>query len=361
MTQRLRALPRLMTASALCPLLLLTACAAPGDSRPEPSAATQSKPAPIDPVQASIARERAIELLGASATSPSPQLRANALEALVDAPTRLEPLAAAGLVDENFGVRAVAAMTVGRAGLCQLAPSVRPLLSDPEPRVRASAIFALSKCGEPVDPTPLARVLLNDPNPQVRAHAAFVLGELGNPSALGLLREAARARFRMASQAEVRLFRLQVAEAMVKLGDEEQIQTISAALYPSRPEELEATALAVQIMGQLEAKPAIDQLIYLTAYEDQGSQMPAEVRLAAAASLAQLGLPQGAFIADQYADAEIDAVRAQSAFVYGQTGRITTLPKLQAMLDDPSPLVAVAAAAGVLEITQDSRSARVEE
>jgi len=333
-------------------------CASSGQERQREQAAAaraqaegQPQPVRIDPVRASMLRERSIELLQAAAASENPQLRANALEALDGLPSRLEPLAAAGLKDPNLGVRSVAAMTIGRSGLCELTPSVRPLLADPSPFVRASAIFALHACGEAVNPTPLARILLENPSPRVRAHAAFVLGELGNRSAIGLLREAAAQNMPRASESEVRLLRLQVAEAMVKLGEDDQLHTISAALYPSRPEDLEATALAAQILGQIGAESGIDELIYLTAFEDEGYRMPAEVRLAAAASLAQLGHPQGSFIADEYAEEDLEALRAQSAFVYGQTGKPETLPKLEALLEDPNPLVAVAAAAAVLDVT----------
>lgn len=63
----------------------------------------------------------------------------------------------------------------------------------------------------------------------------------------------------------MRLLQLQLAEAMVKLGEDDQIATIRAALYPSRPEDLEATALAVQIIGQVKDRGSIDELIYLSA------------------------------------------------------------------------------------------------
>src|SRR5690606_36182729 len=223
-----------------------------------------------------------------------------------------------------------------RTQLKQHVPLVRPLLTDTSPYVRASAIYALNRCGERVDPSPLASILLRDPSPRVRSHVAFLLGEMGDPSALGLLREAARTQIPLAAPAEVRLMHLQIAEAMVKLGDESQISTIRAALYPSRPEDLEATALAVQILGQLRDRGSIDELIFLSARRDQtGQYWPAEIRLGVAGALARMGLNQGTFLADEYADSPIPALRAQSAFVYGQIGRTENLPKLAYLMEDP--------------------------
>jgi hypothetical protein len=43
------------------------------------------------------------------------------------------------------------------------------------------------------------------------------------------------------------MMELQISEARVKLGDEEALIDIRAALFPARSEDLEATALAAQI------------------------------------------------------------------------------------------------------------------
>ena len=116
---------------------------------------------------------------------------------------------------------------------------------------------------------------------------------------------------------------LQMAEAMVKLGDLDRIEAIRAALQPARPEDLEATAVAVQILGELGDKRPIDQLVYLSAYRDPTSKapFPAEVRMQVASSLAKLGLDKGGFIADEFLKNPDPALRAQAAGVYGDTGR----------------------------------------
>ena len=317
-----------------------------------PDAGTPN-PRAVDAIASAQLRERAIAILTTAATSQSPEERANAIEALIPLPGRLKPAASAGLADSNPGVRAVAAMAVGRARLSDLAGLVQPLLSDPLPQVRANAIFALMRCDQPVDPTPLAE-MLRDPSPQVRAQAAFVLGELGEKSAVGPLRDAQRQGLAKAAPSSVRLMELQIAEARAKLGDDDALIDIRTALYPARSEDLEATALAAQIVGQIGDKGSIDRLMFLTAEWDKDRQpMPAEIRLAAAGSLAKLGRRQGSFIAEQYKANPSDVLRAQAALVLGDTGWTDNLTILTPMLEDPSGRVRVAAAAAVAKITSN--------
>ncbi|MFN0132772.1 MAG: HEAT repeat domain-containing protein [Phycisphaerales bacterium] len=297
-----------------------------------------------DPLEVSRLREVALDQLLASARSEIPQARANSIEALADAPTRLEPLIAGALKDQNAGVRSTAALMIGRLGLRTFEAEVRPLLEDASPFVRASAIYALAKSGVSVDPSPLAGMLMRDPSPRVRAHAAFLLGEMGDPSALGLLRDAAR-------DADQRSLQLQLAEAMVKLGKTDQLEVIRAALYPSSNEELENTALACQIAGQLQDEGSRPSLIVLTALKIRGQPLPAEIRLAAATALSRLGQPQGEFVADEYYRNGNPAIRAQSAFVYAGVGRPSTLPKLEMLMGDADETVRVAAAAAVVRVS----------
>lgn len=311
-------------------------------------------PAAMSSVERSQIRERAIEMLLASTQATPAQMRANAIEGLLGAPSRLETAVALGLKDENLGVRSVAAMAVGRARIGSLGPACEPLLMDSSSFVRISATYAQMRLGRPVDPGQLSAFLLGDPSPRVRAHAAYVLGELKNPSAAGMLRQALLDKMSLAPSEEVRLMQLQIAEALVKLGDSAQVQTVRAALYPSRPEELEAAALAIQILGEVRDRGAIDQLIYLDAYRDEsGQRMPAEVRLSIASAMAKMGMKEGAFIAREFQASEIAAVRAQAASVFGETGQRENLRQLAAMMDDPDGFVRVAAAASVLKITSN--------
>lgn len=312
-----------------------------------------------DPVARSQLRERALDELMKAASSEWALERANAIEGLLEAPSRVEAIAAAGLKDENEGVRSVAAMVVGRARLGALGASVKPMLQDSSAYVRASAIFALTRLGESPDRTPLSDLLFDDRSTRKRAHAAFILGELGDKSALPMLSEAARQRTPGATQAEQKLLELQIAEAMVKLGERSQLDPIRAALLPSSPEMLESAALAAQIIGTLADRESIDRLINLSAYRgQQGTEPPAEVMLAVAGALSALGVPDGTFVADRYVGSGQEAVRAQAAFVYGQIGRVDNLGKLELLLGDESGLTRVSAATAVLKVLkQDKASA----
>jgi len=322
---------------------LTAGCAAGGERT---SAADRDAP-PIAPQKLVQLREQALQRLLQLTAHPHPQVRANAVEALTLAPAALATVARRMLADENLGVRFAAAMAVGRTQLAEARDWVRPLLSDPSPVVRAAAIYALRRLGEEADPTFLASLLTDAADPKQRATAAFILGELGEASAIPLLKDAARRPMPRASLIELRLLRLQIAEALVKLGEERAVETIRAALYPSRPEELEATALACQIIGEVRDRRAADQLIYLTALQGQ-RRPPAEVRLAAAEALAKLGLRSGGFIADELAEDPNPAIRSQCASVYGWAGRARDVAALEKLLADPSPLVQAAAAAGLL-------------
>ena len=332
--------------------LVVWGCGSSGERAERPTAGSRTSTRgehPAASIRITELRERAIATLTELSMDIDPQVRANVLEALVIAPARLEPIAAAGLRDSNEGVRAVAAMAVGKARLTQLASAVEPLLSDPSPRVQTSAIYAMHRFGHAVDPTPLASFALGDPRPSVRSHAVWALGELGDPSALPLLREAAARPMPRAGDAEVRLMRLQVAEAMLKLGDDDQLHPLHAALFVSRPEQLEMAALAAQILGEVGNRSSIPDLRNLAVYRDeQGNQMPAEVRLAAAGALAKLGQTDGAFIAEEYAAHPSPLVRAQAAVVFGETTGPTNVARLETLLRDPDERVRVAAGAGIL-------------
>lgn len=333
-------------AAAIGTSILLAALGGCGSGPRADAGAYQAPEAQVD------LREEATVLLEAATESDRPALRANAVEALQGDPARLAGVIGDALRDENLGVRSVAAMAVGRTKLIGALPEVEPLLLDPASRVRASALYALAMCGREIDPTPLAS-MLQDENPLVRAQAALVIGLLGDGSALPMLQEAARDPMPRAAVAEYRLMQLQLAEARARLGDTDALHEIRAALYPSRPEDLEATALAAMIIGEIEDRGAIDQLVLLTARRDErGGLMPPEVRLAAAGSLAQLGLRRGGFIGREYADHDRATVRAQAAYVLGRIGSTEGLSTLADLLGDRSSQVRVSAAAAVLMITQ---------
>ncbi|NCF40512.1 MAG: hypothetical protein GWP75_10395, partial [Planctomycetia bacterium] len=185
---------------------------------------------------------RATSWLLNAVVDPQPIVRATAFEALEGDPAALYEAAPFGLIDENRGVRFVAAMSVGDAGLAGLAPLISPRLSDPSDSVRAAAIYAMNRIGEGADPSPLAAMARSD-DPEVRANAYLVLGLLGNPSAIPLIESTLGKGMRLVNPMRVRLTELQAAEALVLLGDQDDIEPIRAALF-TPVEQGEITVLA---------------------------------------------------------------------------------------------------------------------
>jgi HEAT repeat protein len=318
------------------PQPLVPAAEAPGAS------ARHAAPAPPS------LSDRAVDLIEQGAASSNALLRANAIQAMQYAPEHLEPVVLAGLVDENHGVRFIAAMLVGDEELCGIAHLLEPLTRDESDSVRVAAIYGLRRCGQPVDLNPLAELIMSD-DPEVRGNTAMVLGRLGNPSAAPLIRQAVGHGMELVAEPRVRMVDLQLAEALVMLGDAGEIEAIRAALF-APPEQGELTALACMICGRLRDYRVVPDLVRLALQTGQGRQ-PAEVRMTAVWALAQIDPAQATMeIPLEYVGDPQYQLRTQAALTLGEIGDPAALPYLTELLDDPSPLVQVAAAGAILQI-----------
>lgn len=328
----------------------LSACQSP-QSRGQPkSTSSADAGAAAANVSISALRERAIQIVEETSRSPEPSLRANAAEAASFALARLRPVLERALADSNSGVRGIAAFAIGKTKLTGFDSLLRPLLSDSLSITRISAIYAIIREGAPLDRSPLANALLTDPSPSTKRQAAEILGLLGDASAKPLLRAAAKERFPELSPLQVRLLQLQIAAALVRLGEDNQRPVIRAALYPQTPEELEVAVFAVQLLGELEDREAAAQLVSLVEYKDRtGQKYPPEVRLAVATSLAQLGITQGSFVADEFIKHPAANIRSQAAFVYGATRGPNNGNRLAQLAEDVDAQVRIAAAGAVLK------------
>lgn len=359
-------------------LIPLAACASgrngPSSAQQNPKPATSTQQAPANtaatpaigpaPTDSEIGqqREKAAALLIAIAVVPTTDntdptknaLRANAIEGLLPMPGRLEPILRAAFTDKSIGIRSVAAMATGKARIKALVDAVSPLAADESPLVQAAAAFALARNGAPADLNVLAAMLAGS-DARHRALAAYILGELGNKSAIPMLvAAAARQSPSKGSGISDKLMHLQIVEALVKLGKTEALDEIRAALYPSQSEDIEATILAVQIIGQVRDSDSCPQLQNLVAEAyHTNNPMPIEVRLAACASLARLGAerPKAAAFAAQYLASTTPAMRAQAAAVLGETRDTRQLALLAPLLADADEQVRVSAAAAIIKIT----------
>ena len=300
--------------------------------------------------------DTALGILRQASTAQHPQLRANAIEGLQFAPQHLDPLVRRGLVDDNRGVRFVAAMTIGEVRMNDLAHLLEPLLRDESESVQAAAMYGLKRCGKHVDLSPLATLILSD-NPEVRANAALVLGDLGNASAIPVIESAFGQGMARVNAAKIKLVDLQLAEALVKLGAERQIEAIRAALF-APAEEGELTAIACMMSGRLRDERTVPNLVRLARITGD-FQQPAEVRMAATWGLAHLD-PAMALVEVpmEYVTSDEYQLRFQAAMTLGEIGDSGSLVTLSTMMGDGNPLVQVAAASAILQILNPDSSWR---
>jgi len=310
-----------------------------------PAANTASKPITLAAPANAQAQADATQLLRAASVSPWAALRAHAIEASIRNPKLLAELAPAALTDENRGVRFVACMSISEAKLTALADRVEPLLRDESPSVQAAAMLALARCGRKVNPTPLA-AMIGDNDPEIRANAYLVLGELGERSAVPMIRESLGKGMRLVNPMRVRLVDLAAAEALVKLGDDAEIEPIRAALF-APPEQSELTIVACDSIGRLHDEVARPMLERLLGTGPNAERSP-EIRLSAARALAKLGAKQGpAVIAREYVKHVDPRIRTLAATLLGEIGGAEATTALRALLADENPAVQVAAAAGI--------------
>jgi HEAT repeat protein len=300
----------------------------------------------IDAAPTEAERTRAAEILRAAARSSWAALRANAIEAAKPNPSLFAELAPLGLVDENRGVRFVACMAIGEVRNRDLCVLVQPLLQDDSASVRAAAMLALSRCGQTVDLTPLA-AMLSDNDPEVRGNAYLVLGELGNSSAVPLIRDSIGRGMKLVNPIRARLVDLTAAEALVKLGDDREIEPLRAALF-APPEQAELTLVACDAIGRLRdevSRPMLERLLTVSG----DAQRSPEIRLAAARALVALGAAPTALIpvGREYHAHPDRRVRSQAAALLGSLKTTDSLDLLARLILDGDPTVQVAAAAGI--------------
>ena len=331
-----------------------TVTANSGSDRPR---VREENPSRAAPPPAQDPEVEALEILKAASRTEWPLLRANALEAISSDREALQPMVMASLNDDNRGVRFVATMLVGREKLCEIRPLIETLLEDPSDSVRAAAIFALSACDDAVNPSPLAEMVASS-NPEVRGNAYVVLGLLGEASAIPLIRSGLGQGLGLVDPVRVRLVDLQGAAALVRLGDEREIEPIRAALF-APTEQAEITALAIQLVSQLHDEGARQMLVRLVEAPMREARPP-EIRLAAAEAIAVLGAREPApliRLANEYIESPRSEIRAQVASLLGEVNDATARALLSDLMRDPDPIVRVAAAGSTLKLGVDERTA----
>ena len=298
-------------------------------------------------------RESAIDQILSAARSDESALRANAIEAIQPVPQRARPLAQLGLEDDNPAVRFSALVTIGRLKLDGLGQRAREMAQDTDGSVRAAALFAARRCGEAVDISPMAKMLASQ-NPTLRGNVAMLLGMLGDPSAVAMLKDLAEVPMQRASAVRQSIVRIQIAEALVKLGEDSALDAIRAGAYSQHDE---VRVLSLKTMGRLE-----DERMTTAFRQMVKEDHPIELRLAAAEALGRIGAARETALAAARKGADWDkaVVRAQAAFTLGWLERPTAARRLGELLDqdeESSRAVRLAAAAAVLQALEGAGGA----
>lgn len=328
-------------------------------------------------------KPKAKSIVQSAGKSDNPRVRMAALEASLHAPEAAFELARNGLGDENPAVRFAALVTIGKLKLTDLSAAAMDLTRDENESVRAAALFAAKRCGKDVDLSPLGGMLAQGSS-GARANAAMLIGQLGDPQAIGMLRDMAAKPMSRVSPAKRASVRLQYAEAMIRLDpdDDEVLGSIRASVYSNLDD---VRVLAIQILGEVGDRSVQAGLAHIIKRDN-----PIQVKLAAAQSLVRMGDQQkGAVLiggsrydegqlrkdlrdfvenngvtgpeAEEIRDilandtrrAQLAAeVRAQAATGLSYVDSKAAAQRLSALLEDPAPIVRVAAAGAILRASR---------
>lgn len=292
-------------------------------------------------------RNRALEILRQGTESTDPRMRSNAIEALKYAPdVVLEDTLRFALGDENRAVRFVAAMMVGKKKMCNLVMFLEPLLLDTSLSVQAAALYSLYRCGQKVDLNPIA-AMLQSGDAELQGNAALVLGMMGNKSAVHMIRESLKVPQTSITPIRRRLINLQMAEALILLGERKELEVVRAGIFSSA-QEAEVTALSCQIAGHLkdyEVVSTLESILLGT------RRYPDEIRLVAATALAEIAPSRMPLeIVLGYSSNNSSSIRSQCAAALGVQGNRLSLGPLALMLRDADPFVQISASGAILRI-----------
>jgi HEAT repeat protein len=299
-------------------------------------------PGPIDTDLQAKARGEIFAAAGAN----DPVLRAQALEALgrtrdADA---LEKITAA-LQDKAGLVRFAGAMAAGELKLKPLYLRLKQLTGDPDDNVKVAARYALHMLGDATLSQEIA-TLGQHPNANVRRNAAMALGLMENKSAVKVLHPM------LAADTDAQV-RLQAAESMWRLGDEEGLRVLVAATVSEYSSDQILAVLALAAPRDERVKQnLIGRLI-----GNEGDVTWVELQLASARALGMIGADDGFMIALDGATKSDPRQRALAALALGDIGRTDAQPALAKLLEDNNAFARIAAALAIRQLSTTNRPA----
>jgi HEAT repeat protein len=278
-------------------------------------------------------RQQAQTQIETSLNSDDEVIRSNAIEAAQKGVgTAARKLILSKLTDPSPLVRFAACMATGELRLTEAHQQLLGMVHDPSYDVQLGSRFALHRIGDFTYSHDFEKYARNL-DPRVRGNTAMVLGLLGEKSALKVLRG-------MRTDAKPGV-RLQVSEAMWRLGDESALDALVAATISAYADD--------QIIGVLALAGPRDTRVAEHIRGKLVSDFP-EVSLAAARALGELGMDDGYVVAQKGADSVDPRQRALAALAFGAIGRSDAQPILQKLLAAPEEPVRLAAATAILEL-----------
>ncbi|MGN6505106.1 MAG: HEAT repeat domain-containing protein [Tepidisphaeraceae bacterium] len=288
---------------------------------------------PIDPsLQAAAEQE-----LTRAFQSNDPVLRANSVEASqktlgIKAADRIM----LALNDPDGLVRFAGAMAAGAIKLQSAYSKLLAMTQDENPNVQVAVRYALHRLGDYRLSHDFER-FATDADAHVRANTVLALGLLGEPSALNILRY-------MRGDPDPAV-RLQVAEAMYRLGDEKAREKLVAGTISSYPDD--------QIVSLLALAGTHDRSIIRSLHAQLTSEYE-EVTLAAARACGMVGSDDGMAVALKGTSSVDPRQRGMAALALGAIGRSDAQPQLSHLLHDADPAVRLAAATALLQLKSPS-------
>lgn len=322
-------------------LLLVLGCEQTAQPR---SAAPPSPPAfaPIPPAAAGDLQAQARQIIADGLADPTPQIRANAIEVVATTrEVRLMPRVHRLLTDEVIPVRFAAILAVGDMEYTLARNDIVGLLSDPNPNIKVAASYAISRLGNPEYYKVLCNSLASK-DQTVRANAALLVGKSGREEGIRFLYWTLQ---RSDSTDKVAL---QAVESIAMLKDRRIYPKLWTRLISAYADDRVLGISAMGALGNEEARSAL-----ITMLDDP---VP-EVRLAAAEQLGRLGDPIGESEVLAVIEKNVIAgmspqgqerIRMFTALAIGEIGTPAVLRRLPPFLQDPSPVVRLAAAKAAL-------------
>jgi HEAT repeat protein len=318
-------------------------CGGPGQ-KPRPQQPPGAKLTPVakrppaaPPVrQVTISQEQldaATAELRAAAKSPDGLIRAHAIEAMrITTPAQFEKEILAGLTDAAPVARIAAAMAVGELKMAPAHAQLLKMTGDQDDSVQIAVRFALHRLGDTRYSRDLELFVQSD-KARVRGMTVMALGMMEEPTTMRLLRP-------MQGDRDA-IVRLQVAEAMWRMGDKQGLANLAAAAVSAYPDD---QMIAYIALAQPRDRRIIEHVRggLVADYE--------EARLVAARAMGMLGSDEGYTVATAGIKSVDPRKRTLAALALGAIGRDDAVEYVMPLLTDTNADVRVAAASAVLQL-----------